>query len=378
MKPNPLVELSKCGQSPWLDYLERGFVDSGKLARLAEEDGIRGVTSNPTIFEKAISGGQEYDDQIRTLAERGVRVKDAYKEIVTEDIRRAADVLRPLYDSSEGADGYISLEVDPDLSYDTAGTIGRVVELHRAVGRPNVLIKIGATREGVPAIEESIARGIPVNVTLIFSVRRYEEVAGAYIRGIRRRIAAGEDPRAVSSVASFFVSRVDTLVDGLLEEAERTWHGSPRGELALSLRGKAGIANARLAYAKFREIASTPEWRELAGKGARIQRPLWGSTSTKNPDYPDVMYVESLIAEDTVNTMPLETLEAFRDHGTVRDTIAGTEEESRRVIEHLRDLEIDIEEVCANLEREGVEKFVGSYEKLLTAIDRRLRGATAA
>ncbi|HZD54617.1 MAG TPA: transaldolase [Candidatus Aquicultoraceae bacterium] len=378
MKKNPLADLSNYGQSPWLDYLEREFVDSGKLARLVSEDGIRGVTSNPTIFQKAVTGGPEYDDQIRHLAERGIEVRDAYKEIVTEDIRRAADVLRPLYDSSGGADGYVSLEVDPDLSYDTAGTVARVVELYRAVGRPNVFIKIGATREGLPAIEESISRGIPVNVTLIFSVRRYEEVARAYMRGIGRRIAAGEDPRPVASVASFFVSRIDTLVDGLLDDAAGKWKGTPRGEMARSLRGRAGIANARLAYAKFREIVSGPEWRALAGKGARIQRPLWGSTSTKDPEYSDVRYVEELIAPDTVDTMPLETLEAFRDHGKARNSIAGTEEESRKVIERLRMVDIEIEEVCATLEREGVEKFTGSYDKLLTAIDRRLRGASAA
>ncbi len=378
MKPNPLLELSKFGQSPWLDYLDREFVDSGELGRLVSEDGLRGVTSNPTIFENAIAGGHDYDGQIRELAAKGIAVKDAYKEIVTEDIRRAADVLRPVYDSTNGDDGYVSLEVDPDLSYDTQATIVRAVELHQAVGRPNVLIKIGATREGVPAIEECTARGIPVNVTLLFSVRRYAEVAEAYMRGLERQISAGEDVRRVASVASFFVSRVDTLVDGLLDEAARKGHGAPRGELAPGLKGKVGIANARLAYARFRETVSTARWKKLAEKGARIQRPLWGSTSTKNPDYSDVLYVEALIGPDTVDTMPLKTLRAFRDHGKAADTLTGTEAESRRILERLSLLGIDIEEVCATLTREGVEKFIDSYEKLQTAIDRRLRGERAA
>ena len=271
MSANPLVDLGKFGQSPWLDFIERGLLLSGGLLRLVSEDGITGVTSNPTIFEKAISGGKDYDGQIRELAGRGVGVMEAYKELVTEDIRSAADVLRPVHDSSSGADGYVSLEVDPDLAYDTKGTTGRAEELFRAVSRPNVLIKIPGTREGLPAIEETIARGIPVNVTLIFSVKRYEDVAEAYIRGVERLLASGKSPHRVASVASFFVSRVDTAVDRLLDQVIPRWPGSPKAETAVSLKGKTAVANARLAYARFREIFSTPRWKELAATGARVE-----------------------------------------------------------------------------------------------------------
>jgi len=378
MATNPLVELGRNGQSPWLDFIERGLVSSGGLLRLVSEDGITGVTSNPTIFEKAISAGREYDRQIRVLAGRGVGVPDAYKEIVTEDIRNAADVLRPVYDTSSGADGYVSLEVDPDLAYDTDKTIARAEDLFHAVSRPNVLIKIPGTREGLPAIEETIARGIPVNVTLIFSVKRYEEVAGAYIRGVERLSAMGKGPHRVASVASFFVSRVDTAVDRLLDEVVSRWPGSPKAETAISLKGKVAVANARLAYARFREIFATPQWRELASKGARVQRPLWASTGTKNPKYSDVLYVEELIGSDTVNTMPMATIEAFRDHGRVADTLSGKEKEARQVIYDLGLFDIGIEEVCEELVRDGVKSFTDSYRKLLATIERKLSEAKVA
>jgi transaldolase len=377
MRKNPLVELEAIGQSPWLDYIHRELIDSGELARLVSEDGIKGVTSNPTIFEKAIAGGGLYDGQIASLAERGAGVMEAYKEIVTEDIRRGADVLRPVYDGTAGADGYVSLEVDPDLAHDAARTIGRVEELFRAVGRPNVFIKIPATDAGLPAIEESIARGIPVNVTLIFSVKRYEEVAEAYIRGVERLTAAGGDPRRVASVASFFVSRVDTAVDKLLNEVIQRAPGSPRAMTAISLTGKSAIANARVAYARFREIVATPRWGKLAAAGARVQRPLWASTGTKNPKYPDVYYVEELAGSDTVNTMPLQTLEAFRDHGRVEDRLTGREEEARSTLHELGLLGIGIEEVCAKLLDDGVASFTDSYRKLLSAIEQELGAKTA-
>ena len=372
MTKNPLVQLGMLGQSPWLDFIERGLIESGELARLVSDDGIRGVTSNPTIFEKAISGGKAYDGQIRALAGKGAGVMEAYKELVTEDIRRAADVLRPVFDASGGGDGHVSLEVDPDMAYDTARTVVRAEELFRAVGRPNVLIKIPATVEGLPAIEETVSRGIPVNVTLIFSVKRYEEVAQAYIRGVERLAASGKDPRAVASVASFFVSRVDTAVDKLLDAVIPRWPGSPKAETAISLKGKVAVANARLAYARFREIFSTPRWKGLAGKGARTQRPLWASTGTKNPAYSDVLYVEELIGPDTVNTMPTATIDAFRDHGTVADALTGREAEAREVLNDLGLLDIGIEEVCAKLTADGVESFADSFRKLLAAIERRL------
>ncbi|MGA6994613.1 MAG: transaldolase [Candidatus Deferrimicrobiaceae bacterium] len=374
MTENPLVKLGKLGQSPWLDFIERGLVSSGGLLRLVSEDGIKGVTSNPTIFEKAISGGREYDEQIQDIAGRGAGVMEAYKEIVTEDIRNAADVLRPVYDTSSGADGYVSLEVDPDLAYDTARTVGRAEELFQAVHRPNVLIKIPGTREGLPAIEETIARGIPVNVTLIFSVKRYEEVAEAYIRGVERLVAPGKSPHRVASVASFFVSRVDTAVDRLLDEVIPRWPGSPKAETAISLKGKVAVANARLAYARFGEMFSTPRWKELASKGARVQRPLWASTGTKNPKYSDVLYVEELIGPNTVNTMPLATIDFFRDHGKVEDTLTGREKEARAVLDDLGLLDIGIEEVCEKLVRDGVQSFTDSYKKFLAAIEKKLSG----
>ena len=374
MTGNPLVKLGKLGQSPWLDFIERGLVSSGELLRMVSEDGIKGVTSNPTIFEKAISGGREYDEQFQAIAARGAGVMEAYKEVVTEDIRNAADVLRPVYDTSSGADGYVSLEVDPDLAYDTARTVERAEELFQAVHRPNVLIKIPGTREGLPAIEETIARGIPVNVTLIFSVKRYEEVAEAYIRGVERLVAPGKGPHRVASVASFFVSRVDTAVDRLLDELIPRWPGSPKAETAISLKGKVAVANARLVYARFGEIFSTARWKELASQGARVQRPLWASTGTKNPKYSDVLYVEELIGPNTVNTMPLATIDFFRDHGNVEDTLTGREKEARAVLDDLGLLDIGIEEVCEQLVRDGVQSFTDSYRKLLAAIERKLSG----
>jgi len=378
MGTNPLVELGKLGQSPWLDFIERGLISSGGLLRLVSENGITGVTSNPTIFEKAISGGREYDKQIQALANRGAGVMEAYKEIVTEDIRNAADVLRPVYDASSCADGFVSLEVDPDLAYDPDRTIARAEELFRGVSRPNVLIKIPGTHEGLPAIEETVARGIPVNVTLIFSVKRYEEVAQAYIRGVERLVAQGKNPGRVASVASFFVSRVDTAVDRLLDEVIPRWPGSPKAETAISLKGRVAVANARLAYARFGEIFSAPRWKELAAKGAKAQRPLWASTGTKNPMYSDVLYVEELVGPDTVNTMPLATIDAFRDHGKVADTLTGREKEAREVLDDLGLLDIGIEEVCEALVRDGVQSFTDSYQKLLGAIERKLGEAEVA
>ncbi len=378
MKTNPMVALGQAGQSPWLDYIERGLIVSGGLARLVSEDGIRGVTSNPTIFEKAVSGGHEYDAQIQELAAAGAGVLDAYTAIAAEDIRRTADVLRPVHDAAGGADGYVSLEVEPGLSYDTGKTVARAEELFRLVGRPNVFIKVPGTVEGLPAIEELIARGIPVNVTLLFSVKRYEEVAQAYIRGLERLASSGGDLRRVNSVASLFVSRVDTSVDKKLDEIVLLSPGSPRAETAISLKGRVAVANARLAYARFREIVSSPRWKALAARGARAQRPLWASTGTKNPKYSDVKYVEELIGPDTINTMPPQTIDAFRDHGRVADALTGKEAEARAVLDDLGALDIGIEDVCEALTREGVKSFADSFDKLLAAIDRRLKSARVA
>ena len=379
MKANPLVALGRAGQSPWIDYIHRGMIASGELARRIAEDGIRGVTSNPTIFEKAVATGHDYDEQITALAKDRAPLLTAYKRIVTDDIRAAADVLRPVYDATKGDDGYVSLEVDPDLARDTKATIARARELFDAVGRPNVMIKIPGTKEGLPAVEEMIASGIPVNVTLIFSVIRYAAVAEAYIRGIERILEGGGDPRKVASVASFFVSRVDTAVDPLLLATVERWPGSPKAETALSLIGKVAVANARLAYGRFGEIFSSPRWKALALLGARVQRPLWASTGTKNPKYSDVKYVEELIGPDTVNTMPPQTMDAFRDHGVVADALSGADAvaEAKAALDDYALMETGIEEVCARLEEDGVKSFLDSYRKLLAAIDGRLKTASA-
>lgn len=374
---NPLQALADFGQSPWYDNIRRDLLASGELARMIREEGLKGLTSNPTIFEKAVSSGRDYDAQIRELARGGTAPLEAYKAIVTDDIRAAADVLRPVYDASRGDDGYVSLEVDPDLARDTKATIVRARELFDAVGRPNVMIKIPGTKEGLPAMEETIAAGIPVNVTLIFSVRRYEEVAAAYMRGVERWIAAGGDPRNVASVASFFVSRIDTAVDGLLLSTVERWPGSPKAETALSLLGKTAVASAQLAYARFRAIFDTPAWRSLALLGARVQRPLWASTGTKNPKYSDVKYIEELIGPDTVNTIPPQTMDAFRDHGVVADTLSGAGADAKAVLDDYALMETGIEEVCARLEEAGVKSFFDSYRKLLAAVEERLNIASS-
>ena len=375
MKSNPLKALGEAGQSPWLDYIHRGMMVSGELARRIAEDGIRGVTSNPTIFEKAVSSGHDYDAQLAELARERTTVPAAYQRIVTDDIRDAADVLRPVYDETRGNDGYVSLEVEPDLAHDTKATAARAAELFATVGRPNVMIKIPGTREGIPAFEEAIASGVPVNVTLIFSVRRYGDVAEAYQRGVERLLSAGGDPRKVASVASFFVSRVDTAVDALLLATLERWPGSPKAETALSLIGKLAVANAQAAYGRFREIVASDRWRKLAARGARAQRPLWASTGTKNPKYSDVKYVEELIGRDTVNTMPPQTMEAFRNHGVVRDALSGSFPRAKAVLDDFALMETGIEDVCERLEAEGVASFLDSYRKLLGAIEGRLRGA---
>ena len=371
MTKNPLVALGDAGQSVWLDYIHREIIDSGGLARLISEDGLRGVTSNPTIFEKAVSSGKAYDDLILSLA-REATPEQVYQRIVIRDIRDAADILRSVYESTKGADGYVSLEVEPDLAHDAAATVNRARELFSLVARPNVMIKIPATRAGLPAIEEVIALGVPVNVTLIFSVNRYVEVVEAYLRGIERLLFAGGDPGMVASVASFFVSRLDTAADALLKSEARRSLGSEKAGAANALMGKLAAANARVAYAKFNEVTSTKRWKELAARGARAQRLLWASTGTKNKDYSDVKYVEELIGPDTVNTIPPETMNAFRDHGEVADALTGSYSAAKSAIESCSLLGINIEEICEQLEKDGVKSFLDSHQALMAAIEKKL------
>jgi len=358
MPDSRLARLAAQGQSVWIDLLSREFVSSGELAAMVANDSVSGLTSNPTIFQKAISGGH-YDEAIVACLERTDDPREIFHELAIGDVRAACDVLAPVYAASGGGDGYVSLEVDPDFARDAEATLAQAVDLHGRVERPNLFIKIPATREGLQAIEDAVALGISINVTLIFSLARHREVAAAYQRGLSRLLLADGDPAAVSSVASFFVSRVDTEVDRRLAALGRS-------ELA----GRLGIANARLAYAHFREAFAGPSWDRLAAAGARAQRPLWASTSTKNPAYRDVMYVEELIGRDTVNTMPPETLAAFRDHGEVRgDTVNEGLPEAEALLAELADAGVDYDDVVETLEREGVAKFADSFDELIAGIE---------
>jgi transaldolase len=356
--PSPLHRLSALGQSVWIDFLSRGSIRGGHLQGLIDNDAVVGATSNPTIFQKAMTEGDAYDEQLHELAARGEGVDATFWTLAEQDIEDACDVFRPVWDSGSGRDGYVSLEVDPRLAYDTLATFREAMHLHEEVNRPNLMVKIPATKPGLAAIEDVVAKGRSINVTLIFSLRRYAEVAESYVRGIERLIAEGGDPRAVASVASFFVSRIDTEADRRLDEIGGHDH----------LKGKLAVANARLAYEHYQEVFAGPRWEFLAAKGAKPQRVLWASTSTKNPDYPDTLYIEELIGPDTVNTMPEETIRAYQDHGDPQPRLAGGLEDARRVLDDLRDAGIDYDDVTGTLEREGVEKFSDSFAQLLQAL----------
>jgi transaldolase len=350
-------------QSPWIDDLKRSYVRQDGLADLMEV-GIRGVTSNPTIMTKAIEGGDDYDEQFGELVRAEVPIEDAYWELVLADVTGALDILRPLYDSSKGGDGFVSVEVEPSLAHDTEATIAAARALHERVGRPNLFVKIPATKEGVPAIEASIASGRKINVTLIFSLERYEAVIEAYLSGLETLAQSGGDLGDVTSVASFFVSRVDTEVDRRLEAIAAESPDSPLAKQALDLRGTAALAQARVAYAIFKERFSSSRWTALKEKGARLQRPLWASTSTKNPAYADLLYVEGLIGPDTVDTMPDQTVEAFLDHGTLARTVDADPAAARTTLAELAEVGIDLGDVTAQLESEGVAAFAKSFDEL--------------
>jgi transaldolase len=360
-----LAALSAAGISVWLDDISRDRLASSELDRLIGERSLAGVTSNPTIFAKAVSKSDAYEEQVRELAARRVSVEEAVRSITTYDIRWACDVLRPVYDHFGGTDGRVSLEVDPRLANDTVTTIAEAKALWWAVDRPNLMIKIPATLEGLPAITATLAAGISVNVTLIFSLERYREVMDAFIAGMESAKAAGHDLASIQSVASFFVSRVDTEIDKRLD-------GIGTDE-AQALQGKAAIANARLAYKAYEEVFSSPRWESLAESGARPQRPLWASTSTKNPDYRDVMYVEELIAQGCVNTMPEQTLEDFADHGeVVEDSITSNFDDAQQVMDDLASVGVDYDDVVQVLEEEGVQKFSDSWNELLAEVESKL------
>jgi len=358
MKTN-LHKLSELGQSIWLDFINRSLIESGDLA-LYVQNGLRGMTSNPAIFEKAIAGSDEYDDQIQRLALQGKSAQEIYETLAIDDIRMAADILHPVFEETEGVDGYISLEVNPHLAHDKEGSVSEAKRLFESVDRPNLMIKIPATAEGILAIQELIADGINVNATLMFSMAQYDMVAEAYISALEKRAAKVYDLHQIASVASFFVSRIDVMVDGMLDELD-----TPE---ASSLKGKIGIANAKLAYRHFKEMFCGPRWEFLVDKKARVQRVLYGSTSTKNPDYSDVLYVDNLIGQDTINTIPPKTLNAFLDHGTVASTLESGLDEAREQLEQLSKLGIDLDDVTRKLLDEGIEKFNKPYDKLIETI----------
>lgn len=346
-------------QSPWLDNLRRDDIRSGALAGLVAA-GIRGVTSNPSIFQKAIEGTDAYDTQFAQLVASGQTIPDAYWELVVTDITEALDVLEPVHAASEGEDGYVSVEVAPDIAHDRSRTVDAATHLHERIDRANLYVKIPGTSEGVGAIADMIAKGRNINVTLLFSVKRYDEIIEAYLSGLETFAGNGGDVSSVRSVASFFVSRVDSEVDRRLDEI-----GSPE---ALALKGKAAIANAKLAYELFTERFSGERWEALANAGAHVQRPLWASTSTKNPDYPDTVYIDSLIGPDTVNTIPNATIDAFEDHGTLARTVDADVDTAHATVEGLAALGIDLEDVSALLEREGVDQFIGAFDELLAGL----------
>jgi transaldolase len=359
-----LHELAAAGTSPWLDNIRRGWLKSGEFKRMVDQ-GVLGVTSNPTIFQKAIANSSDYDDTIASLAGTSASAEDVFFELAIEDVREAADQIRPVYDDSGHLDGFVSFELPPHMANDTAKSIAAAPDFFGRIGRPNIYIKIPGTAEGVPAIEETIAAGINVNVTLLFSLAQYEAIHEAYIKGLERRLAAHQPISDVHSVASFFVSRVDTAVDEALPE------DSP-------LRGKAAVANAKMAYQRFNEIVASDRWQRLAAEGATVQRPLWASTGTKNPDYSDVLYVDELIGPNCVNTMPEGTIAAFQDHGTVQRTVDADVDEAHVAIDALAGAGISLDEVTRKLEVDGVKAFSDSFDSLLETIRQSLDAQHAA
>ena len=358
---NRLIQIEALGQSIWIDNLNRELLDEGQLSALINDDGVSGVTSNPTIFEKGMGHSDRYDDAIRDVLEETRDPQELFDRVAYGDVRDAADLLRPIFDRTEGQDGFVSFELPAALAHDTEGSI-EVAHRHRdAIDRPNVLIKVPGTEAGVPAFEELTAAGLNVNVTLLFAVSRYEEIANAYVSGLERRLDAGKSIEGSASVASFFVSRVDTKVDAALEKAGRE-----------ELRGRAAVANAKIAYESFQRIFSGERWQRLARAGAHVQRPLWGSTSTKNPDYPDTLYVDELIGPDTVNTMPDATIEASRDHATAERTVDRDVEAEHAVMQEIREAGVDVDSiVLSELVDEGVAAFAESYDSLLGTLERK-------
>lgn len=361
---NPLVELQAYGQSFWYDNIRRKFLNDGTLQNLIDEDGLRGMTSNPSIFEKAIGQSDDYDDQISQEVQAGKDVKNVYEALALADIRTACDMFADLFEETNGGDGFVSLEVSPDLAGDTAKTISEARRLYKAVNRPNVMIKVPATPEGIPAIRQLIGEGININITLMFSLDHYEAVARAYLDGLKHLQDSGGDPAKVASVASFFVSRVDSAVDKKLAALD-----DPAAE---ALMGKTAVANSKIVYQRFKEIFHGEAFDTYRSAGAGVQRLLWASTSTKNPDYPDTLYIDSLIGPETVNTMPPKTIDAFRDHGTVANTLEKDIDEAQLTLDNLEELGVDLDEVTEQLQKDGVEAFAKSFNILLETLQEKI------
>lgn len=366
---NPLAQLKAQGQSVWYDNIDRAQLASGDFKRMLDEDGIVGVTANPTIFEKSISAGHAYDEQMKQLISEGKSTNDIYEALVIRDIRTVADLLRPIYQRTNGQDGYVSLEVSPELANDTDGTLSEARRFWKTVDRPNLMIKIPATPAGIPAIEQALTDGININITLIFSLESYKDVTEAYLSALENRNAEGKDISRIASVASFFVSRVDTLVDKLLDDKIKASSDVSEKEKLAALQGKAAIANARVVYKNFQRVFGSPRFETLKHSGAHVQRPLWASTSTKNPAYRDVLYAEELIGPDTVDTMPQSTIENFRDHGVAERTVDKNQKGAQAELDALEKVGISYDQVTQQLLDEGVKKFADSFHQLFAGIE---------
>jgi transaldolase len=368
---NPLLELKALGQSVWLDDIDRGYLLSGEFQRLIDEDGLSGATGNPTIFEHSITHDTTYDEQMQQLIALGKSAKEIYEALAMTDVRRVADLLRPIYERTDGQDGFVSIEVSPYLAGDTEGTLAEVRRFWHTIDRPNLMVKIPSTPAGVPAIRQALSEGININITLIFAIENYRQVVEAYLSALEERSAKGQDISRIGSVASFFVSRVDVLVDKLLEDKIKATSDPTQQQQLKALEGKIAIANARLVYQEFKRLFSTPGFAALKQRGARVQRPLWASTSTKNPAYRDVLYAEELIGPDTVDTMTLTTIESFREHGRVRLSVEDQLPEAEAYLAALGNIGISYEQVTRQLQEEGVQRFADSFDKLFQCIDNK-------
>jgi transaldolase / glucose-6-phosphate isomerase len=367
---NPLKGLLAYGQSPWLDFIRRDILLNGDLKKMIADDGLRGMTSNPAIFEKAITGSDDYADLLNAPEAKKLNAKQLYEQIAIRDVQTAADIFRGVYDETKGRDGYVSLEVSPTLANDTAGTLEEARRLWKAVGRPNLMVKVPATKEGLPAIRQLLEEGININITLLFAQSAYEQVAEAYIAALEARAAKGEDVSKIASVASFFVSRIDTLIDGMIEEKLKTETDAKKKELLSSVEGKVAIANARRTYAKYQELVGAARWKALASKGAHTQRLLWASTSTKNKKYRDVLYVEELIGADTVDTIPPATFDAFRDHGKLRNSLTENIAGANKTMADLEAAGISMKAVTDKLLLDGVKLFADAFTTLIAAVEK--------